>query len=69
MVSAVQDTETEQPSWQGVSQAQATLASLFGRGATMPSVPRMSGTIALPSFDSRGMKVDEGSLDGSRGTD
>lgn len=44
------------------SQAQATMASLFGRGAKMPGIPRMGGTIALPSFDSSGMKIDEGSL-------
>jgi hypothetical protein len=44
------------------SQAQATLASLFGRGAKMPGIPRINGTIALPSFDSSGMKIDEGSL-------
>lgn len=42
-----------------VSQAQATLASLFGRGATMPVAPRVDGAIALPSFDSSGMKIDE----------
>lgn len=41
------------------SQAQATMASLFGRGAKMPGIPRIDGTIALPSFDSSGMKIDE----------
>ena len=44
------------------SQAQATMASLFGRGAKMPGIPRIDGTIALPAFDSSGMKIDEGSL-------
>ena len=44
------------------TQAQATMASLFGRGAKMPGIPRINGTIALPSFDSSGMKVDEGAL-------
>ncbi|MFH0986220.1 MAG: hypothetical protein V1882_11945 [Candidatus Omnitrophota bacterium] len=46
------------------SQAQATLASLFGRGAKMPSVPHPKGTIALPSFDNSRMTIDEGSLPG-----
>ncbi len=45
-----------------MSQAQATLASLFGRGATMPSVPHAEGTIALPGFDNSTMSIDEGSL-------
>lgn len=44
------------------AQAQATMASLFGRGAKMPGIPRMSGTIALPSFDSSGMTIDEDAL-------
>jgi hypothetical protein len=44
------------------SQAQATMASLFGRGAKMPGIPRINGTIALPAFDSRGMKIDESAL-------
>ncbi len=42
-----------------VSQAQATLASLFGRGAKMPVAPRVNGTIALPSFDNSDMQIDE----------
>ena len=50
-----------------VSQAQATLASLFGRGAKMPSIPRIDGTIALPSFDSSGMTIDEGALRAAEG--
>lgn len=45
------------------AQTQATMASLFGRGAKMPGIPRMGGTIALPSFDSSGMKIDETTLD------
>ena len=49
-------------SGQEVLQAQATMASLFGRGTTMPIVPHMGGTIALPSFDSSGMEIDERSL-------
>jgi len=44
------------------AQAQATMASLFSRGAKMPSIPHASGTIALPSFDSSGMTIDEGAL-------
>jgi len=44
------------------SQAQATMASLFGRGAKMPGIPHANGTIALPSFDSSGMTIDEGIL-------
>jgi hypothetical protein len=28
----------------------------------MPGIPRISGTIALPSFDSSGMTIDEGML-------
>jgi len=44
------------------SQAQATMASLFGRGAKMPSIPRAGGTIALPAFDDSSMTIDEGSL-------
>ncbi|MEI7752096.1 MAG: hypothetical protein WCJ71_08410 [Candidatus Omnitrophota bacterium] len=44
------------------TQAQATMASLFGRGASMPGIPRINGTIALPSFDSSGMTIDEGAL-------
>lgn len=46
---------------QGASaaQAQATMASLFGRGATMPGPPRINGTIALPAFDDPNMKIDE----------
>lgn len=43
------------------SQAQATLASLFG-GTKMPGVPRIKGTLALPSFDSSGMTIDEATL-------
>lgn len=49
-----------------MSQAQATLASLFGRGATMPSVPHAEGTIALPGFDNSTMAIDEGSLPDAR---
>jgi hypothetical protein len=40
--------------------AQATLASLFGGGKKMAVPPQMAGgTIALPSFDSRDMTVDD----------
>ncbi|HNX69095.1 MAG TPA: hypothetical protein PLL75_06650 [Candidatus Omnitrophota bacterium] len=42
-----------------VSQAQAVLASLFGPEAKMPDVPRPQGTIALPSFDSGNLQIDE----------
>ena len=44
------------------SQAQATMASLFGRGAKMPGIPRISGTIALPAFDSSEMTINKGAL-------
>jgi hypothetical protein len=44
------------------SQAQATMASLFGRGAKMTAIPSISGTIALPAFDNSGMKIDEKEL-------
>lgn len=43
-------------------QSQATLASLFGRGAKMPDIPRIEGTVALPSFDSSEMRIDEAAL-------
>ncbi len=42
-----------------VAQAQATLSSLFGKKATLPIPPRVNGTIALPSFDSKDFRVDE----------
>ena len=45
-----------------LSESQAVLASLFGRGGKIPSVPRIDGTIALPSFDSSGMQIDESAL-------
>ena len=44
------------------SQAQATMASLFGRGAKMPGIPRISGTIALPACDGSERTIDEGAL-------
>jgi hypothetical protein len=34
-----------------LSQTQATLASLFGRGATMPVAARVDGVIVLPKAD------------------
>lgn len=42
-----------------VAQAQATLASLFGSKAVLPVPPQVNGTIALPSFDSKDLRVDE----------
>jgi hypothetical protein len=57
LASAQQNREPAEDS--SPSQAQATMASLFGRGAKMPGIPRLGGTIALPSFDSSGMKIDE----------
>ena len=61
--SAQQRSASEEPGQEAsASQAQATMASLFGRGAKMPGVPRINGTIALPSFDSSGMKIDEATL-------
>lgn len=59
VLSAQQSSEPEDAA---PSQAQATMASLFGRGAKMPGIPRISGTIALPAFDSSGMVIDEKSL-------
>ena len=60
VVSARQDNRTEDAGGNtSPSQAQATMASLFGRGAKMPGIPRIDGTIALPSFDNSGMKIDE----------
>ncbi|MFA5167014.1 MAG: hypothetical protein WC530_00630 [Candidatus Omnitrophota bacterium] len=44
------------------SQTQATMASLFGRGARVPEIPRISGTIALPAFSNSGMTIDDGTL-------
>jgi hypothetical protein len=41
------------------SSAQDTMASLFGRGAQMPVMPQMRGSMALPSFDSSELKIDE----------
>jgi hypothetical protein len=43
-------------------QAQATMASLFGRGGKMPGIPRINGTIALPVFDGSEMTIDEVTL-------
>lgn len=62
-VSAQQETGSEKRGQEAsASQAQATMASLFGRGAKMPVIPRMGGTIALPSFDNAKMTIDEGAL-------
>ncbi len=44
------------------SQAQATMASLFGRGAKMTEIPRINGTIALPVFDNSRMTIDDRAL-------
>jgi len=43
-------------------QTQATMASLFGRGARMPGIPRISGTIALPGFNNSEMTIDDRTL-------
>lgn len=62
-ISAGQPTEWDADGQEAsASEAQATMASLFGRGGKMPGIPRISGTIALPSFDSSGMMIDEGAL-------
>jgi hypothetical protein len=45
-----------------LSQTQATMASLFGRGATMPVAPRVDGIIALPSPDNSGTQTDENGI-------
>ena len=44
------------------AQAQATLASLFGPKAVMPLPPSVSGSIALPGFDSKDLRIDEGGI-------
>ena len=62
LIPALSAWANSEPEEASPSQAQATMASLFGRGAKMPGIPRMGGTIALPSFDSSGMVIDEGSL-------
>lgn len=60
LASAQQKTGSEEHENEAsVSQAQATMASLFGRGAKMTAIPRISGTIALPTFDNPKMTVDE----------
>ncbi len=50
---SAQQGERSQDSGQeaSLSQTQATLASLFGRGATMPVAPRVDGVIVLPKVD------------------
>ena len=64
IASARPEAASEDPGQEtSVSQTQATMASLFGRGAKMPGIPRIYGTIALPAFDNSGMKIDEGALD------
>lgn len=45
-----------------VAQAQATLGSLFGPRATLPHLPNMKGSVALPSFDSKEIQIDEGTV-------
>jgi hypothetical protein len=63
LTSAQQKTGSEEPEKEAsASQAQATLASLFGRGAKMTAIPRISGTIALPVFDGSEMTINEGTL-------
>ena len=70
LASAQQKTVPEKQGQEAsVSQAQSTMASLFGRGAKMPGIPRLSGTIALPSFDSSGMVIDEASLSAAAHSD
>jgi hypothetical protein len=63
LASAQQKTVSEEHGQEAsVAQAQATMASLFGRGAKMTAIPSINGTIALPMFDNSGMKVDEKGL-------
>lgn len=45
-----------------LSQTQATMASLFGRGATMPVAPRVDGVIALPSSNNSGTQTGENKI-------
>lgn len=56
---ARQNEEREEAS---LSQSQATMSSLFGRGAKMPGIPVPRGTMALPAFDRSGLQIDEGAL-------
>jgi hypothetical protein len=43
-----------------VTDAEATLASLFGKNATIAIPPQIAGgTIALPSFDSKDLKIEK----------
>lgn len=53
MIPEENDSETS------LAQAQATMASLFGKQATLPDIPGIKGTIALPSFDSSNILMDE----------
>jgi hypothetical protein len=63
LASAQQNAGSEDPGKEAsASQAQATMASLFGRGAKMTEIPRIKGTIALPAFDSSGITIDDGML-------
>ncbi len=48
------------------SQTQATMASLFGRGAKMPTLPRVEGSLALPSFDKSGLEIDVAALEAAQ---
>lgn len=61
-------TEEDMAEESSPAQAQATLASLFGRGATMPEPPGMNGSIALPSFDNSKLKID-GNVTGTKTED
>ena len=47
------------------AQAQETMASLFGPGTVMPIPPQVKGTIALPGFDSKELRVEEEGISGS----
>lgn len=53
------DTEGPEQEEGSVAQAQATMASLFGSKTALPVPPQVEGTIALPSFDSKDLRVHE----------
>jgi len=59
LVSAEEDFAEPVDQAQAIADAQATLASLFSPNATMPLVPSMKGTVALPSSDSKNITIDE----------
>ncbi|MBU9889547.1 MAG: hypothetical protein KTQ49_06735 [Candidatus Omnitrophica bacterium] len=45
-----------------IAQAQETLHALFGSRSALPVPPRFEGSIALPGFDSKDMRLGETDL-------